>query len=673
MAITKPRILVVDNDPVTLKIIQKTLNKHDLCSKIKTCRSSEKALSTLIVEAFDILILDFDIDQMNGLELLKEARKVQRIDAAILITDIIELDVVLASMRMDLNDFIVKPLNLELLKLSINKVWNEIKLKWTVEENASKYENLINAIPDIVYKINSEGEIVFINNAVRSLGYEPKELLGKNINTIIHNDDIVAHTRKNVLGKYKNVITGAKNAPKLIDERRTGERMTKNLGIRLIPKKGGTTLVKDGALFSFGEISATGLIEKDIRASNFDSNIYSVGIIRDITYHKNEKEELRKERLKATHANQAKSDFLANMSHEIRTPMNGILGAANLLIEEKLSKGAKEYAEMILHSTKSLLTIINDILCLSKIESGKLDIENSYINLSRLTKDVFDILKHLAKDKQIQFELQHKLDQENDFLGDSTRIRQILINLVGNAIKFTNKGYVKINVIIKKQKDNMCLVTFNIIDTGIGITKEQKKRLFSRFTQANNSITRDFGGTGLGLAISLKLAELMGGNIKAKSEFGKGSTFTLNLPLQISQVDQNAEKMRIKNLKRNYRKHALIVEDNAINRKIGQKILSKLGITSEVAENGLVGITLAESKPFDLILMDLQMPLMDGLTATKQIKGEKGLNQSTPVFALTANVTPEYKAKCKKAGMDAFLTKPLSREDLINELDRFFD
>lgn len=673
MSLSKPRILVVDDDSVTLKLIQKTLEKHELCSASAFCSSSEEGLNRLIIEPYDILILDYAIDDMNGIEFLQEARKIQRIDASILMTDTKNPDVIVESMRNGMNDFLQKPIHLENLKLAINHVWHSVQMQWNIEENASKYENLINAIPDIVYKINTETEIVFINNAVRSLGYEPEELIGQKISTIIHREDVEAHTRKNVLRRFKNVITGGKNAPKLIDERRTGERMTKNLGIRLIPKPGSNIDIemKDGSLFSFGEISATGLIEKSAQASNFDSNIYSVGIIRDITMHKDEKENLQLQKQNAVKANQAKSDFLANMSHEIRTPMNGILGAASLLIEEELGNQAKEYAEMILHSTKSLLTIINDILCLSKIESGKLDIESSYVNLRRLTKDVFDILKHTANKKDIEFELFHDASFHDHFYGDATRIRQILINLAGNAIKFTDAGHVHIKVSLALKHQDIYELCIDITDSGIGISESNLQKLFNRFSQANSTITREFGGTGLGLSISQKLAHLMGGEIIVKSKYGEGSTFSLTLPLKKSQKTEIKIEEKINNLKRNYHKHALIVEDNDINQKLAQKILTKLGITSECAGNGLEGINMASTKNYDLILMDLQMPLMDGVTAATQIKEGRGLNHATPIFALTANVTNEYKKACLKVGMNSFITKPIKREELISELDKF--
>ncbi len=390
-----------------------------------------------------------------------------------------------------------------------------------------------------------------------------------------------------------------------------------------------------------------------------------VSTLLDISELKNTEKALEIERTKAQQANKSKSQFLANMSHEIRTPMNGIIGMLHLASQTNLNDKQKNYLQKIDNSAKSLLEIINDILDFSKIEAGKLDINKIDFNFKELLQNVSNIVKSKANEKGLDFEINY--DKNIDYLyGDSLRISQILINLINNAIKFTQKGYVKIDI-SKKENDNFI---FEIEDTGIGISKEQQSKLFQSFSQADASTTRKYGGTGLGLSISKQLVELMGGKIWVESELDIGSKFIFEIKLP--KGDENNIKIKkqidISKIATLKGSHILLVEDNAINQEIILGLLEHSGIRVCVASNGKEAIDMYEKNYYELVLMDLQMPIMDGFEATKFIRN---IDTDIPIIAISANVMQEDREKTKKAGMNEHLNKPIDVEKLYATLLKY--
>ncbi len=376
----------------------------------------------------------------------------------------------------------------------------------------------------------------------------------------------------------------------------------------------------------------------------------------------------------ADNANRAKSEFLANMSHEIRTPMNAIIGMTQLVQYTVLSEQQRNYVNKIETSAQSLLNIINDILDFSKMEAGKLKLELTEFSINDVLDNVNDMLKLQAEQKQIQLKFDISPDTPRYFIGDSLRLGQILLNLVGNAIKFTEKGGVFLTVESQSMIENSVKIAFSIRDTGIGLTKEQRDNLFHSFSQADNSITRKYGGTGLGLTISKQLAHLMNGNISVESAYGVGSVFTLTVLLTLVEnpatlpLDKKMNSLLFNNHQE--KKRVLLVEDNEINREVIIDMLNILGLDVQIAKNGKEGLARALSEPFDLVLMDVQMPIMDGLSATKLIR-EKLPASKLPILAMTAHAMNGDKEKSLAAGMNEHLTKPIKFDILKKAIEKW--
>ena len=374
--------------------------------------------------------------------------------------------------------------------------------------------------------------------------------------------------------------------------------------------------------------------------------------------------------------NKAKNIFVANMSHEIRTPLNGILGFLRLLSITKLDDEQKDYVEEIKNSSVNLLTTINDILDFSKSEANKIVLEKISFNIKEFIKNLSLYTRTNSNSKNIEIITEYDENIPEYIIGDSVRLRQVLMNLINNSIKFTEDGYIKISVQLIEKTDNDVKIEFKVADTGIGIPKEKQTKVFEEFTQADESTTRKYGGTGLGLAICNNIIKLMDSDLKLESEVGKGTSFyfTINFEIDNDHVEADEEELHLDTI---FTKSAqiLVAEDNPTNQKFISKFLDKFGLKCEIASNGQEAFDLFKSKRFDLILLDCQMPVMDGYEAAVSIRDyEKEQNlKPIPIIALTANAFSSNKEKCLSLGMDDVITKPVKMDDLIAKLSKYLN
>lgn len=386
-------------------------------------------------------------------------------------------------------------------------------------------------------------------------------------------------------------------------------------------------------------------------------------------------EQLEKAKQKVEEGSRAKSEFLSTMSHEIRTPMNAIIGMTNLLVKDNPREDQLEQLEILDFSAKTLLSLINDVLDFSKIESGKIEFENVAFNLENLLNGVLESFRFTAEKKDVPLYLDLDEQLPEIITGDPNRLTQILNNLVSNAVKFTEEGSVGIIVEQKSASDGEIQILFTVTDTGIGISEEKQEKIFDSFTQERTETSRVFGGTGLGLTISKKLVELQGGSISLKSTKGEGSAFFVELPFKSkdkadekrSGIDQNDKELpnSLKGTK------VLLVEDNAINQKVMVRFLEKWDIEAIIAENGVQALDkMQKNSSISLVLMDLQMPEMDGYEATQKIREmDNKYKSSTPIIALTAAALKEVKEKVFASGMNDYLTKPFNPPELQKKLE----
>lgn len=369
-------------------------------------------------------------------------------------------------------------------------------------------------------------------------------------------------------------------------------------------------------------------------------------------------------------ANQAKTEFLATVSHEIRTPMNGVIGTADLLGQTPLTEEQQRYVNIIQTSGDNLVRIINDILDLSKIEAGHAELVEVDFCVHQLLDEVIDLLQAKADEKGLFLKKELLSEIDVRLYGDIGKIRQVLINLVGNAIKFTAEGGVYIQTALERSAESdKAQLCFHVKDTGIGISPVQLRELFKPFTQADASISRKYGGTGLGLAISKKMVHLMNGQIEVDSELGRGAVFSFQVPVGLRQKQEGEEQATAKEslLKEKFPLRILLAEDHPINQKLMQIMLQRFGYAVDLAQDGSEAVNLIQEHRYDLVFMDIQMPVMDGLEATRRIRKGLGQQRQPVIIAMTANALQEDKKKCINAGMDDFMVKPI-KLDMVEKM-----
>ncbi len=490
---------------------------------------------------------------------------------------------------------------------------------------------------------NLEGNITYVNPHFVSLtGYSPQEVLGKNMN-ILKSGSTATSTYTEL---WQKITRGENWQGELCNRKKNGEYYWEN--VHIAPVRGGDDQVNNFVGIQL-DITQRKLIEDELRKSNemLESRVLE------------RTHELQLAKKDAEAASEAKSSFLANMSHEIRTPLNSIIGMTHLVLRGQLAQKEREYITNIHHVSQHLLNVINDILDFSKIEAGKMTLESidfrMQVVLDHIERQVSDALMQ----KNLKLTCEVDPDLEGVLRGDPLRLGQVLLNYISNAIKFTERGEIVVLARLIKADEKGLLVRFSVKDTGIGISPAQIKQLFQVFHQADASTTRKFGGTGLGLAICKKIAEMMGGTLGVESQPGQGSEFWFELYLIRGEGEgaypDNLQEAEHYNLKG---KRILLVEDNLFNQKVGMELLDIVGADVIIANNGREATRIIESESFDCVLMDVQMPVMDGFEATRIMRGNPAL-ATLPIIAMTANVGVEDQQRCLQAGMTDFIAKPI--------------
>ena len=498
---------------------------------------------------------------------------------------------------------------------------------------------LFDSVPGMLYLYNDQGKLVRWNKKYEQMtGYSSDELLGMDFLDWFKGDkQATTHVRKTVQKALRQGFADAEAD---------------------LPRKDGTKIV---AYFTAVPLK-------------IDGKIYFAGIGLDIAERKKAKEEIISALNKAEQANIAKSQFLANMSHEIRTPMNGIIGMTDLALLTDLEEEQRKYLTIVKSSTIALLRVLNDILDYSKVEAGKIELEKRPFDLHKTMNEVIDLFDIGANQKGLSLSLNINRDVPNYVTGDSVRLRQVLSNLVGNGIKFTHQGEVGICVEMKEQSDKQVTLKFIITDTGIGISEEKHNKLFRRFSQVDDSNTRPFGGTGLGLAISKKLIEIMGGEIGVTSKENIGSSFFFTAIfglLEEKDINKDSTNEFIQYNNKGNRK-ILLAEDDTVSRNMVTILLKQRNFEVIAVENGLEAVAAFQNNKFDVILMDVNMPYMDGYSATAVIRSkETQLNYRTPIIAMTAYALKGDRERCLEVGMDDYISKPISLHQTMDIIERY--
>ena len=640
------RILVVDDEANHRHSVTRVLMESN--TRIMEAASGKAALETAKSFEPDLIILDILMPEMDGYEVCRRLKADPETHdiMVVLLSARPRVKDRLMGYEAGADDYLIKPFEPEELRAKCRILCRLKEAKELLKENEEKFRGIASSATDAVIMLDERGKISYWNQAAeRIFRFEAGEIMGREF-----------HRR--VL--KKEAYDGFRKGFSLFSTTGKG------------PLIGGTrelTALRKGG----GEFPA----EISLSALKLKGHWHAVGIVRDISDRKEVEKQILQARKAADEANRAKGEFLANMSHEIRTPMNAIIGMTDLALDTSLDKIQRDYIETVRDAAASLLRLLNDILDFSKIESKRVEMEAVGFDIR---ESLGGFLRPLAVGAhQKGLELAYHVDGAvpEQIIGDPTRLRQIIVNLVGNAVKFTGSGEVVVRVGVEGgQKHGICL-HFSVSDTGIGIPLSQQAGIFEPFTQADGSITRRYGGTGLGLVISRALAELMEGRMWVENRVKQGTVFHFTALFSLPETPETSRQTQcmvpLKGLSPTERKRVriLLAEDNAVNRKLALLVLGKLGYTAQSVVNGEEAFLALQKDAFDLVLMDVQMPVLNGVEATRKIREmEKKSGGHVPIVALTANAMKGDRERYLAAGMDAYMSKPFKGDELQRVIEQ---
>ncbi|MDA1052562.1 MAG: response regulator [Planctomycetota bacterium] len=639
------RILLIDDDEDSFIITRARLSENpDERFELVWASSYEEGLAAIQRDEHDVYLLDYRLGARDGLELLREAIADGCSAPIIMITGQADHEVDVQAMKAGAADYLVKDeLNTNRLERTIRYAVERRRLLGALDHERYLLHTLMDNLPDSIYFKDAEGRFLRVSKAKanRSGLHSPDEAVGKTDFDFFDPED-AEHS--------------------LADERRVMES-----GQPLMGKE-------EKHVWPDGRESWVATTKLPLRDKQ-GHVIGTFGISHDITEQKQAAEAYREAKEAAEAANRAKSNFVANMSHEIRTPMNAILGMTELVLDTQLTRSQREYLTMVHESGESLLSLLNDILDFSKIEAGKLDLDTTTFRLRESLGDTMKSMGLRAADKKLELAWRVTPETPDALIGDANRVRQVLVNLTGNAIKFTETGEVVVAVEHQLGENGEVELHISVRDTGIGIAPEQLATVFGAFEQADASTTRKYGGTGLGLAITARLAELMGGRVWAESEVGCGSTF--HFVGQFGLGDPQALNLPQREPVSLHNTRVLVVDDNATNRRILVEMLTNWGLAVVSASNGIDALLQArqakrDNNAFQLLLTDINMPGMDGFELSQQVKEDQRL-QEMVIIALTSGSRLGDIARCEDLDIAAHLMKPVKQSELfdaiVNSLD----